>query len=118
MARVNHDCLVNTNGIWVLLPLSFKGRGAVLSFPFPFPLSILCYHQSLGLSPYTQYAGVGVAEGHPSSSVCCCSCYVTAHYIQPITSDSSLERAGQGHCGEQGMSQGFVNEVPCWEILL
>ena len=43
---------------------------------------------------------------------------VTAHYIQPITLDSSLEGTGQGHRREQRKPKRLLNEVACWEILL
>lgn len=81
-------------------------------------LAIFCHNQSPELSRHAWNARVSVAEGVLLALFAVAHAGVTVHYIQPITSNSSLGNTGQGHDGAQRRPERFLNEVACWEILL
>ena len=100
----NHDCLVNTSGIWVLLTCPLKAEGAAQSTrgfgtqscPSPVPwLSPAA--PRVCAPPHSMLESVRQTASFQLFAVARVG--VTAHYMQPITLESSLEGTGQGHRG-------------------
>lgn len=123
----NHDCLVKITGIGVHQSLSFKGRRgsaehkgtwnperALLSASLP---------SSATSGAWDRVAMPGLLEsvwqrGILRALFAVAHAGVIAHYMQSITSDSSLGNTGQSHHGDQRRPERFLNEEACQEILL